>query len=208
MLEAALSKTTTRSGVRIAQTPEEKITAGLQEARSGLLGVADGLFPIVIGALALASSQVNGTRQAANLLFLIGLGLVLLVCFFTIYLRVKSRRALKLVSGMMVPWYALSKILTISAGILCLITIAMPFGFPLFDGPAWELTTKSTLGSVAVGGIFIGIIVALASIAAGLEALAWIGNIRRDLRVTTPSTGQRPMKPADQPPTQPNLAQT
>jgi hypothetical protein len=208
MLEADLSKTTTRLGVRIAQTPEEKITAGLQEAQSHFFGAASGLAPIGIGAISLASFPPINTGQVGPNLVLFGMAFCLLVCFFAFHLNFTSQRTLDLASDRAKPWYALSRILTISAVVSGMMIVVVSFGLPTFGGQAWAITTKSYSSFFAIGIILMGAFIVLASSAAGLEALAWIGNIRRDLGVTTPSTGQRPLKPADPSPTDSGLAQT
>jgi hypothetical protein len=64
------------------------------------------------------------------------------------------------------------------------------------------------LGLSAIGLLIGGAFVALSQIAAGLETLAWIKEIRRGEGVVELSTGQRITKQAEQEPQLPSWAQT
>jgi hypothetical protein len=66
----------------------------------------------------------------------------------------------------------------------------------------------SFFGFSAIGVLTAGAIVTLSRIAAGLEALAWIKDIRRDEGVIELSSGQRLTKQAEQEPQLPSWAQT
>ena len=67
---------------------------------------------------------------------------------------------------------------------------------------------ENMLGLSAIGLLIGGAFVALSRIAAGLETLAWIKDIRRGEGVVELSTGQRITKQAEQEPQLPSWAQT
>ena len=67
---------------------------------------------------------------------------------------------------------------------------------------------KSFFGFSAVGMLISGALVSLSRIAAGVEALAWIKEIRRGEGIVELSTGQRITKQAEQEPQLPSWAQT
>jgi hypothetical protein len=98
--------------------------------------------------------------------------------------------------------------LAISGISALIIAVAVPIGSALMQGPEWESTMKSFFGFSAIGVLTAGALVTLSRIAAGLEALAWIKEIRREEGVVELSTGQRITKQAEQEPQLPSWAQT
>ena len=207
-LEAELGKRKYLPGVDVAQTPEEKITAGLQEVQFCFAGASSSLSLVALGALNLGWSTWATKGQDVLVFTQMGLGLLLVICCVLFALRVQPWPRVHLVTDRQIPWHAPSSLLAIAGIAAFIIAFAVPIGSAFTQAPEWESTMKSFFGFSAIGVLTAGALVTLSRIAAGLEALAWIKEIRREEGVVELSTGQRITKQAEQEPQLPSWAQT
>lgn len=208
-LEAGLGKRKYLPGVEIAQTPEEKITAGLTEVQHCFAGASSSLSLVALGALNLGWSTLATKGQDDVLVFTqMGLGLLLVICCVLFALRVQPWPRVSLVFERQIPWHAPSSLLAIIGVAAFIIALAVPIGSALTQAPEWESTMKSFFGFSAIGVLMAGALVTLSRIAAGLEALAWIKEIRRGEGIVELPAGQRITKQAEQEPQLPSWAQT
>ena len=207
-LEAGLGKRKYPPGVEIAQTPEDKITAGLQELQFCFAGASSSLSLVALGALNLGWSTSATKGQDVLVFTQMGLGLLLVIACVAFALRVQPWPRVSLVSDRQIPWHAPSSLLTLCGISALIIAVAVPIGSAFTQAPEWESTMKSFFGFSAVGILISGAFVSLSRIAAGLETLAWIKEIRREEGVVELSPGQRITKQAEQEPQLPSWAQT
>lgn len=207
-LEAGLGKRKYLPGVDIAQTPEDKITAGLTEVQHCFAGASSSLSLVALGALNLGWSTLATKGQDVLVFTQIGLGLLLVIACVAFALRVQPWPMVSLVTDRQVAWHAPSSLLAIIGVAAFIFTFAVPIVSAFNQGPEWEKVLKSDFGFLAMGTLIAGAFVALSRIAAGLETLAWIKEIRREQGVIELSTGQRLTKQAEQEPQLPSWAQT
>ena len=207
-LEAGLGKRKYLPGVEIAQTPEDKITAGLQEVQFCFAGASSSLSLVALGALNLGWSTSATEGQDVLVFTQMGLALLLLVSCIAFTLRVQPWPRVSLVSDRQIPWHAPSGLLAMGGISALIIAVAVPIGSAFTQASEWESTMRSFFGFAAIGVLTGGAFVALSRIAAGLEALAWIKEIRREQGVIELSPGQRITKQAEQEPQLPSWAQT
>jgi hypothetical protein len=207
-LEAGLGKRKYLPGVEIARTPEDKITAGLQEVQFCFAGASSSLSLVALGALNLGWSTSATKGQDVLVFTQMGLGLLLVIACVAFALRVQPWPRVSLVSDRQIPWHAPSSLLKICGISALIIAVAVPIGSAFTQAPEWESTMKSFFGFSAIGVLTGGAFVSLSRIAAGLEALAWIKEIRGEQGVVELSTGQRITKQAEQEPQLPSWAQT
>ncbi len=207
-LEAGLGKRRYLPGVEIAQTPEEKITAGLLEVQHCFAGASYGLSVAAIGILNLAWSTMATEERTVLFFAQMGLGVLLLFGCVAFTRRGQPWPKVSLVTDREVTWHAPSSLLGIVGVAAFIFTFAVPIVSAFNQGPEWEKVLKSDFGLLAMGTLIAGTFVALSRIAAGLEALAWIKDIRRGEGVVELSTGQRITKQAEQEPQLPSWAQT
>jgi hypothetical protein len=207
-LEAGLGKRKYLLGVDIAQTPEDKITAGLTEVQHCFAGASSSLSLVALGALNLGWSTLATKGQDIFVFTQMGLGLLLVICCVLFALRVQPWPRVSLVFERQIPWHAPSSLLAICGAAAFIIALAVPIGSALTQGSEWDSTMKSFSGFSAIGVLTAGVLVTLSRIAAGLEALAWIKEIRREEGVVELSPGQRLTKQAEQEPQLPSWAQT
>lgn len=207
-LEFGLGKRRYLPGVEIAQTPEEKITAGLLEVQHCFAGASYGLSIVALGILNLAWSTLAAEEQAVLFFAQMGLGVLLLFACIVFTRRIQPWPKVSLVTDREVPWHAPSSLLAIIGVAAFIFTFAVPIVSAFNQGPEWEKVLKSDFGFLAMGTLIAGAFVALSRIAAGLEALVWIKDIRRGEGVVELSTGQRITKQAEQEPQLPSWAQT
>jgi hypothetical protein len=207
-LEAGLGKRKYLPGVDVAQTPEDKITAGLTEVQHCFAGASSGLSLVAFGALNLGLSTWATKGQDVLVFTQMGLGLLLVTCCVLFALRVQPWPRVHLVTDRQIPWHAPSSLLANIGVAAFIIAFAVPIGSAFTQAPEWESTMKSFFGFSTVGILISGAFVSLSRIAAGLEALAWIKDIRRGEGVVELSTGQRLTKQAEQEPQLPSWAQT
>ncbi|MEY3232913.1 MAG: hypothetical protein RL230_184 [Pseudomonadota bacterium] len=207
-LEAGLGKRKYLPGVEIAQTPEDKITAGLQELQFCFAGASSSLSLVALGALNLGWSTSATKGQDVLVFTQMGLGLLLVIACVAFALRFQPWPRVSLVSDRQIPWHAPSSLLKLCGISALIIAVAVPIGSAFTQAPEWESTMKSFFGFSAVGILISGAFVSLSRIAAGLETLAWIKEIRREEGVVELSPGQRITKQAEQEPQLPSWAQT
>jgi hypothetical protein len=207
-LEAGLGKRRYLPGVEVAQTAEDKITAGLTEVQHCFAGASYGLSVVAVGILNLAWSLLATKGQDVLFLTQMGLGILLVICCVAFALRVQPWPRVHLVTDRQVSWKAPSSLLAIAGIAAFIISIAVPIISAFSHGPDGEAALKSFFGFVSIGTLIGGAIVSLSRIAAGLEALAWIKDIRRGEGVVELSMGQRITKEAEQEPQLPSWAQT
>jgi hypothetical protein len=207
-LEAGLGKRKYLPGVEIAQTPEDKITAGLQEVQFCFAGASSSLSLVALGALNLGWSTLATKGQDVLVFTQMGLGLGLVIACVAFALRVQPWPRVSLVSDRQIPWHAPSSLLKVCGISALIIAVAVPIGSAFTQASEWESTKKSFLGFSALGILISGAFVALSRIAAGLETLAWIKEIRGEQGVVELSPGQRLTKQAEQEPQLPSWAQT
>ncbi|MFY7761348.1 hypothetical protein [Aquidulcibacter sp.] len=207
-LEAGVGKRKYLPGVEVAQTPEEKITAGLLEVQHCFAGASHGLSVVAIGMLNLAWFTMATEEQAVLFFVQMGLGVLLLFSCIVWTLRVQPWPKVSLVTDREVRWHAPSSLLAIVGVAAFISTFSVPIISAFNQGPEWEKVLKSDFGILAMGTLIAGAFVALSRIAAGLETLAWIKDIRRGEGVVELSTGQRITKQAEQEPQLPSWAQT
>jgi hypothetical protein len=207
-LEAGLGKKRYLPGVEIARTPEEKITAGLLEVQHCFASAANALMIVPIGVMNLVSA--SGFEQGPELIVYIqlGLALVLMICCLVYMLRMQPWPRVHVVTDRHVAWHAPSNLLALGGASAIVVGVAVPIGAVLSQSPGWQPTMENMLGLSAIGLLIGGAFVALSRIAAGLETLAWIKDIRREEGVVELSTGQRIIKQAEQEPQLPSWAQT
>jgi hypothetical protein len=206
MVEAELSKTTTRSGVRIAQTPEEKITAGLQELQGPLI---IGLFLLIftlagcvllVGKLGLGDARTSFLEQVSLISGAIFIFIGIL--WFAIGDNAPSRRLTTqpvLVTGRLRSWSTPSLILIVLSLSVWIGGLAMVFATSYVDLTQGR-ESSSALRFLSVPQVFGGCLGVWAMVASALETLEWLQDVRRDQSV--------PAKQAEQEPQLPNLAQT
>jgi hypothetical protein len=207
-LEAGLGKRKYLPGVEIAQTPEDKITAGLQEVQFCFAGASSSLSLVALGVLNLGWSTLATKGQDVLVFTQMGLGLGLVIACVAFALRVQPWPRVSLVSDRQIPWHAPSSLLKVCGISALIIAVAVPIGSAFTQASEWESTMKSFLGFSALGILISGAFVALSRIAAGLETLAWIKEIRGEQGVVELSPGQRLTKQAEQEPQLPSWAQT
>jgi hypothetical protein len=204
-LEAGLGKPRYLPDVEIARTLEDKITAGLLEVQHCFASAANALMFVPIGMINLAIAAAG--KQGPDLFFYtqLGLALVLMICCVAYTLRLKPWPRVHVVTDRQVSWHAPSNLLALGGASALLVGVAVPIGAVLAQTPQWQPTMEAMLGFSAIGLLIGGAIVALSRIAAGLETLAWIKEIRREEGVVELPPGQRLTK---QEPQLPSWAQT
>lgn len=207
-LEAGLGKRKYLPGVEIAQTPEEKITAGLTEVQHCFASAANALMIVPIGVMNLVTASVGEQGPEVIVYIQLGLALLLMVCCLVYMLRMQPWPRVHMVTARHVAWHAPSNLLAYGGASAILVGVAVPIGAVLSQTPGWQPTMENMLGLSAIGLLIGGAFVALSRIAAGLETLAWIKEIRRDEGVVELSPGQRLTKQAEQEPQLPSWAQT
>jgi hypothetical protein len=207
-LEAGLGKRKYLPGVEIARTPEDKITAGLTEVQHCFASAANALMIVPIGVMNLVTASVGEQGPELIVYIQIGLALVLMICCLVYMLRMQPWPRVHLVTARHVAWHAPSNLLGLGGASAIVVGVAVPIDAVLSQSPGWQPTMENTLGLSAIGLLIGGAFVALSRIAAGLETLAWIKDIRREEGVVELSTGQRITKQAEQEPQLPSWAQT
>ena len=207
-LEAELGKRKYLPGVEIARTPEDKITAGLLEVQHCFASAANALMIVPIGVMNLITASVGEQGPELIVYIQLGLALVLMICCLVYMLRMQPWPRVHVVTDRQVAWHAPSNLLALGGASAIVVGVAVPIGAVLSQTPGWQPTMENMLGLSAIGLLIGGAFVALSRIAAGLEALAWIKEIRREEGVVELSTGQRITKQAEQEPQLPNWAQT
>ncbi len=208
-LEAGLGKRKYLPGVEIARTPEDKITAGLTEVQHCFAGASHSLSLVALGTLNLGWSTLATEGQDVLVFTQMGLGLLLVIACVAFALRVlQPWPVVSLVTDRQIPWHAPSSLLAMCGILALIIAVAVPIGSAFTQAPEWESTMKSFFGFSAVGILISGAFVSLSRIAAGLETLAWIKEIRGEQGVIELSPGQRLTKQAEQEPQLPSWAQT
>lgn len=207
-LEAGLGKRKFLPGVEIARTPEEKITAGLQEVQHCFASAAYALMIVPFGVMNLVTASVGEQGPELIVYIQLGLALVLMICCLVYMLRMQPWPRVHVVTDRQVSWHAPSNLLGLGGASALLVGVAVPIGAVLSQSPGWQPTLENMLGLSAIGLLIGGAFVALSRIAAGLETLAWIKDIRRGEGVVELSTGQRITKQAEQEPQLPSWAQT
>ncbi|AMS29594.1 MAG TPA: hypothetical protein DIU09_00075 [Hyphomonadaceae bacterium] len=207
-LEAGVGKRKYLPGVEVAQTPEEKITAGLLEVQHCFASAANALMIVPIGVMNLVTASVGELGPELIVYIQLGLALVLMICCLVYMLRMQPWPRVHMVTARQVAWHAPSNLLALGGASAILVGVAVPIGAVLSQTPGWQPTMENMLGLSAIGLLIGGAFVALSRIAAGLETLAWIKDIRRGEGVVELSTGQRITKQAEQEPQLPSWAQT
>jgi hypothetical protein len=207
-LEAGLGKKRYLPGVEIARTPEDKITAGLQEVQLCFASAANALMIVPIGVMNLVTASVGEQGPELIVYIQLGLALVLMICCLVYMLRMQPWPRVHVVTDRQVSWHAPSNLLGLGGASAIVVGVAVPIGAVLSQSPGWQPTMENMLGLSAIGLLVGGAFVALSRIAAGLETLAWIKDIRREEGVVELSTGQRITKQAEQEPQLPSWAQT
>ncbi|MFN9008483.1 MAG: hypothetical protein ACK5WH_05015 [Hyphomonadaceae bacterium] len=195
-------------GVEIARTPEDKITAGLQEVQHCFASAANALMIVPIGVMNLVIASVGEQGPELIVYTQLGLALVLMICCLVYMLRMQPWPRVHVVTDRQVSWHAPSNLLGLGGASAIVVGVAVPIGAVLSQSPGWQPTLENMLGLSAIGLLIGGAFVALSRIAAGLETLAWIKDIRREEGVVELSTGQRITKQAEQEPQLPSWAQT
>lgn len=207
-LEVGLGKRRYLPGVEIAQTPEEKITAGLTEVQHCFASAANALMIVPIGVMNLVTASVGEQGPELIVYIQLGLALVLMICCLVYMLRMQPWPRVHMVTARQVAWHAPSNLLALGGASAILVGVAVPISAVLTQTPGWQPTMENMLGLSAIGLLIGGAFVALSRIAAGLETLAWIKDIRRGEGVVELSTGQRITQQAEQEPQLPSWAQT
>ncbi|MFN8732582.1 MAG: hypothetical protein ACK5ZD_05415, partial [Hyphomonadaceae bacterium] len=207
-LEAGVGKRKYLPGVEVAQTPEEKITAGLLEVQHCFASAANALMIVPIGVMNLVTASVGELGPELIVYIQLGLALVLMICCLVYMLRMQPWPRVHVVTDRQVSWHAPSNLLGLGGASAIVVGVAVPIGAVLSQSPGWQPTLENMLGLSAIGLLIGGAFVALSRIAAGLETLAWIKDIRREEGVVELSTGQRITKQAEQEPQLPSWAQT
>lgn len=207
-LEAELGKRKYLPGVEIARTPEDKITAGLTEVQHCFASAANALMIVPIGVMNLVTASVGEQGPELIVYIQLGLALLLMVCCLVYMLRMQPWPRVHMVTARHVAWHAPSNLLAYGGASAILVGVAVPIGAVLSQTPGWQPTMENMLGLSAIGLLIGGAFVALSRIAAGLETLAWIKEIRREEGVVELSPGQRLTKQAEQEPQLPSWAQT
>jgi len=207
-LEAELGKRKYLPGVEIARTPEDKITAGLTEVQHCFASAANALMIVPIGVMNLVTASVGEQGPELIVYIQLGLALLLMVCCLVYMLRMQPWPRVHMVTARHVAWHAPSNLLAYGGASAILVGVAVPIGAVLSQTPGWQPTMENMLGLSAIGLLIGGAFVALSRIAAGLETLAWIKEIRREEGVVELSPGQRITKQAEQEPQLPSWAQT
>jgi len=194
-------------GVEIARTPEDKITAGLTEVQHCFASAANALMIVPIGVMNLVTASVGEQGPELIVYIQLGLALLLMVCCLVYMLRMQPWPRVHMVTARHVAWHAPSNLLAYGGASAILVGVAVPIGAVLSQTPGWQPTMENMLGLSAIGLLIGGAFVALSRIAAGLETLAWIKEIRRKEGVVELSPGQRLTKQAEQEPQLPSWAQ-
>jgi len=207
-LEAGLGKRKYLPGVDVAQTPEDKITAGLLEVQHCFASAANALMIVPIAVMNLVTASVGEQGPELILYIQLGLALLLMICCLAYMLRKQPWPRVHLVTARHVAWHAPSNLLALGGASAIVVGVAVPIGAVVSQTPRWQPTLENMLGLSAIGLLIGGAFVALSGIAAGLETLAWIKTVREEQGVIELSTGQRITKQAEQEPQLPSWAQT
>lgn len=169
---------------------------------------ANALMIVPIGVMNLVTASVGEQGPELIVYIQLGLALVLMICCLVYMLRMQPWPRVHVVTDRQVSWHAPSNLLGLGGASALLVGVAVPIGAVLSHSPGWQPTLENMLGLSAIGLLISGAFVALSRIAAGLETLAWIKDIRREEGVVELSTGQRITKQAEQEPQLPSWAQT
>ena len=195
-------------GVEITRTPEDRVTAGLLEVQHCFASAAHALMIVPIGVMNLVTASVGEQGPELVVYIQLGLALLLMICCLVYIIRTQPWPRVHMVTARHVDWHAPSNLLAFGGALAIVVGVAVPIGAVLSQTPGWQPTLENMLGLSAIGLLIGGAFVALSQIAAGLETLAWIKEIRRGEGVVELSTGQRITKQAEQEPQLPSWAQT
>ena len=204
-LEAGLGKRRYLPGVEVAETAEDKITAGLQEVRAYLVNGVFFLTVAVSGCAPLFGKLgLNGERTSVlETISVLGAVVFLILCMVVLFMGSKSLiRTLSiqpvLVTGRVRNRRSPSLLLSVAAAIVLVGGFALVVTTSYFDFTKGG-DPSSALRFLNVPQILGGCLGVFAMIAAAMETLEWVQDIRRDQSIT---------KQAEQEPERPSWAQT
>jgi len=201
-LEAGLGKLRNKFGIEIAQTHEDKITAGLQEVQGYLIS---GLFFLVltlagcmtlVGKLGLDDAGTSFLAQlsvlASSIFWIISI-IALFVGSNSLFRRLSIQPVIA--SGRLRSWSTPSRVISVVAALVwiggfALVVITSYYDFT--QGRDSSLALRF-LGVPQVLGSCLGV---CAMIAGALETLVWVQNIRRDQDVPNQQAEQEPQLPS------------
>ena len=201
-LEAGLGKRKYLPGVEIAQTPEEKITAGLIEVRGFLIY---GLFFLTLAVSGCAplfgKLGLNGeSTSVLETISVMGAVVFYILCTIVLFMSSKTlirRHAIQpvLVSGRVRNWRTPSLLISVVAAIVLVGGFALVVTSSYFDFTRGG-DPSSALRFLQVPQVLGGCLGVCAMIAAAMETLEWVQDVRRDPSTSTKQAEQEPQLPS------------
>ncbi len=201
-LEAGLGKLRNKFGIEIAQTHEDKITAGLQEVQgyliNGLLFLMLTLMGCVtlFGKLGLNDEGTSILEKVAILsgsIFLIISIIALFVGSNSLFRRLSIQPVIA--SGRLRSWSTPSRVISVVAALVWIGGFALVVITSYYDFTQGR-DSSLALRFLGVPQVLGGCLGVCAMIAGALETLVWVQNIRRDQGVPTQQAEQEPQLPS------------
>ncbi|OYU52790.1 MAG: hypothetical protein CFE27_05445 [Alphaproteobacteria bacterium PA1] len=197
-----MGRPTNKFGIEIAQTPEDKVTAGLQEVQGFLIS---GLFLLIltfagcltlVGKLGLSNENTAFLEQVSLLAAAIYIIIGILPFVFgvnSLWRRISTQPVL--VSGRLRRWSNPSVYLSVLAAIVWI------GGFALVVTTSYVDFTQGRDSSLALRFLSVpqvlgGCLGACAMFAGALETLGWVQDVRRDPGAPTKQAEQEPQLPS------------
>ena len=201
-LEAGLGKRKYLPGVEIARTPEDKITAGLQEVRAYLVNGVFFLALTVSGCAPLFGKLgLNGERTSVlEIISVLGAAVFFILCLIVLFFGSKTpilRLSIQpvLVTGRVRSWRTPSLVLSVAAAIVLVGGFALVVTTSYFDFTQGG-DPSSALRFLNVPQVLGGSFGVCAMMAAAMETLEWVQDIRRDQTVPNQQAEQEPQLPS------------
>lgn len=197
-----MGKPTNKFGVEIAQTPEDKITAGLNEVFGFLIS---GLFTLMLtlagcvpmfGKLGLDDAGATFLEQVsiyASSIFLVISVVALFAGSKSLFRRLSIQPVL--VSGRLRSWKTPSLLISVVAAIVWVGGFVLVVATSYFDFTQGR-DSSSALRFLSVPQVLGGCLGVCAMIAAAMETLDWVQGIRRDQAAPTQQAEQEPERPS------------
>lgn len=201
-LEAGLGKLRNKFGVEIAQTPEDKITAGLQEVRGYLITALLFLMLTLAGCVTLfgklglndeGTSILEKVALLAGSIFLIISVIALFVGSKSVFRRLSIQPVL--VSGRLRSWTTPSLLISVVTAFVWIGGFALVVTTSYFDFTQGRDSTLA-LRFLSVPQVLGGCLGACAMLAGALETLGWVQDVRRDPGAPTKQAEQEPQLPS------------
>lgn len=193
-----MGKPTNKFGIEIAQTPEDKVTAGLHEVFGYLIS---GLFTLMLtlagcvplfGKLGLDDAGTTFLEQVsiyASSIFLVISVIALFAGSRSLFRRLSIQPVL--VTGRVRSWRTPSLLITMVAAIVWVGGFVLVVTTSYFDFTQGR-DSSSALRFMSVPQVLGGCLGVCAMIAAAMETLEWVQDIRRNQTAPTKQAEQEP----------------